>query len=133
MRVERTFLRCNAEGLEFHFDGSDHRGQLWPRFDTRPKNARAARAGEKSQAGEAHFDWGETWKLAERSADLFDLFSGNLTDKFQRDMHASQAYPPCIGASLLQLVAQLGKRRAHRIRNIQRHEETHAIPAPLAL
>src|SRR5690349_5601106 len=131
MWLKGTLFRRNAKPLEFHFYGGDYGGELGARFDARPKDARAARAGEKSQAGEAHFDWGETRKLVQRLTYTVDLFSGNLTKEFERDMHAFQAHPARIRASLLQPVAQLGKRLAHRIRNIQRHEKTHAIPASL--
>ena len=130
MRLEGTFFRRNAKLLELHLYGSDYRGELRARFYARPKNARAPRAGEKSQAGEAHFDWGEARNIPERLAYTFDLFGRNLTDKFERDMHAFQANPARPGTGLLQPVAQRGKRRTHPIRNIQGHEETHAISAP---
>lgn len=129
VRVEGALFGRNAQRFEFHFDGGYEGRELRAPFDACPENARAARAGEKSQASEAQFDWRKAGKVAERVAYAFDVFRRNLADKFERNMHAFQAYPPRAGTSFLQPLAEPGQRRAHRLGNIQSHKEPHAIPA----
>src|SRR5580700_3316243 len=82
VRLEGASFGRNAERFELHFDGGDECGELRAGFDAGPQDARAARAGEKTQAGETRFDRGKAGKIAERLAYVLDLFRRNLTDKF---------------------------------------------------
>src|ERR1700739_1941046 len=100
--MKRTLFRSKAERPKFHLDGGGEFSELRVSFDAGPKNARAARAGEKAESCESYRDRSEIRKLAERVASLFKLLWRNLADKFQGDMYALKTYPARVWADFLQ-------------------------------
>src|SRR5580700_1821944 len=102
MRMKGALFRRNAERRKFHLDGCGEFSKRRVSLDAGPKDARATRAGEKTQPRESHRNRMETRKLAERAANLFQFLWRNLTDKFQRNMYAFEAYPARVWANFLQ-------------------------------
>ena len=93
MGMKIALFGGNAQRFELRFDRAGQRGELRIGFDARPKNARAARAGEEAQPGEAQHDGGKRGEAAERLANLFDRLQRNFADEFEGDVHALEAHP----------------------------------------
>src|SRR5690348_5310733 len=128
MSLERPLFRGNTERFELHLDRRGELGKGRPAFYSRPEDAWAARAGEKTKPRKTHRDWIKVRNSAERRTNLLELFGGNLADEFQRDVGALQLHPTRAGTGLPEPLRKLDKRRAHCLGHIQRHKEAHAIP-----
>jgi hypothetical protein len=93
MGMKIALFGGNAQRVELRFDSAGKRGQLGIGFDASPKNARAARTGEKSQAGKAQHDGMERGEVAERLANLFDRLQRNFADEFEGNVARSRGAP----------------------------------------